>query len=222
MQDYPPSQAAPGRGEHVVDGPRRASAAGQAPQPQWAPLGAVPAQYQPSVRPAPTAKRRRRWTWPLPVLGVVLGGALVLFVLCTALVGAGFSEMDDARQGVRAQFRETVTDTSGIGLTVTDPRTYYVDDESVVGPDEQAYEIVVTVVNGTQNPIASSLISVHARVDTAPADSIDLGRLTAQDIAPGQQLTIPFQFKVQDGPSGPLQIAVEYADNDPVIFTGSL
>ncbi len=222
MQDYPPSQAAPGRGEHVVYGPQRASAAGQAPQPQWAPLGAVPAQYQPSVRPAPTAKRRRRWTWPLPVLGVVLGGALVLFVLCTALVGAGFSEMDDARQGVRAQFRETVTDTSGIGLTVTDPRTYYVDDESVVGPDEQAYEIVVTVVNGTQNPIASSLISVHARVDTAPADSIDLGRLTAQDIAPGQQLTIPFQFKVQDGPSGPLQIAVEYADNDPVIFTGSL
>ena len=91
-----------------------------------------------------------------------------------------------------------------------------------MGPDEQAYEIVVTVVNGTQNPIASSLIRVHARVDTAPADSIDLGRLTAQDIAPGQQLTIPFQFKVQDGPSGPLQIAVEYADNDPVIFTGSL
>ena len=59
-------------------------------------------------------------------------------------------------------------------------------------------------------------------VDTAPADSIDLGRPTAQDIAPGQQSTIPFRFKVQDGPSGPLQIAVECADNDLVIFTGSL
>jgi hypothetical protein len=130
--------------------------------------------------------------------------------------------MDDARQGVRAQFGETVTDTSGIGLTVTNPRAYYVDEESVVGPDEQAYEIVVTAVNRTQNPIASSLISVHAMVDTAPADSIDVGRPTAQDIAPGQRLTIPFRFKVQDGPSGPMQIAVEYADNDPVIFTGSL
>ena len=100
-------------------------------------------------------------------------------------VSAGFSEMDEARQGVRVQFGETVTDTSGIGLTVTDPRAYYVDEEAVVGPDEQAYEIVVTVVNGTHNPVASSLIGVHARVDTAPADSIDLGRLTAQDIAPG-------------------------------------
>jgi len=219
MQNCPPSPPEPGRGQH---GPRRPSAAGQAPEPQWAPLGAVPAQYQPSVRPAPTAERRRRWTWPLPVLSVVLGSALVLFVVCTALVGAGFSEMDDARQGVRAQFGETVTDTSGIGLTVTNPRAYYVDEESVVGPDEQAYEIVVTAVNRTQNPIASSLISVHAMVDTAPADSIDVGRPTAQDIAPGQRLTIPFRFKVQDGPSGPMQIAVEYADNDPVIFTGSL
>ena len=222
MQNFPPSQPEPGRGQHLGYGPRRPSAAGQAPEPQWAPLGAVPAQYQASVRPTPAAERRRRWTWPLPVLSVVLGSALVLFVVCTALVGAGFSEMDDARQGVRVQFGETVTDTSGIGLTVTDPRAYYVDEESVVGPDEQAYEIVATVVNGTQKPIASSLIRVHAMVDTAPADSIDVGRLTTRDIAPGQRLTIPFRLKVQDGPSGPLQIAVEYADHDPVIFTGSL
>ena len=91
-----------------------------------------------------------------------------------------------------------------------------------MGPDERAYEVVVTVVNGSQKPIASSLVGVRAMVDTAPADSIDFGRPTAQDIAPGQQLTVPFWFKVQDGPSGPLQIAVAYADNDPVIFTGSL
>ena len=222
MQNCPPSRPEPGRGQHLGYGSWRPAAAGQAPEPQWAPLGAVPAQYQASVRPAPTAERRRRWTWPLTVLSVVLGGVLMLFGVCTALVGAGFGEMDDARQGVRAQFGETVTHTSGIGLTVTDPRTYYVGEEAVVGPDEQAYEIVVTVVNRTQNPIAASLIRVHAMVDTAPADSIDAGRPTARDIAPGQQLTIPFWFKVQDGPSGPLQIAVEYVDNDPVIFTGSL
>ena len=125
MQDCPLSQPEPGRGRHVVDGPRRPSAAGQALAPQWAPLRAVPAQYQPSVRPASTAERRRRWTWPLPVLSVVLGGALVLFGVCTALVGAGFSEMDDARKGIGVRFGETVTDTSGIGLTVTDARTYY-------------------------------------------------------------------------------------------------
>ena len=222
MQDHPPSQLEPGRGQQVVDGPRCPSAAGQAPEPQWAPLGAVPAPYQPSVGPAPTAERRRRWSWPLPVLCVVLGGVLVLFGVCAALVGTGLREMDDARQGVRAQFGETVTDTSGIGLTVSNARTYYVDEESVVGPDEQAYEIAVTVSNGSQNPVASSLVGVRAMVDTAPADSIDLDRPTAQDIAPGQRLTIPFRFKVQDGPSGPMQIAVEYADNDPVIFTGSL
>jgi hypothetical protein len=59
-----------------------------------------------------------------------------------------------------------------------------VDTESVVGPDEQAFEIVVTVTNGTKNPIDSSLLSVSAAVDMAPADPIDLDGLSAQDIAP--------------------------------------
>jgi hypothetical protein len=146
----------------------------------------------------------------------------VLFVAGAALVGAGFSEVDASRQDGRVQFGETFTDPSGVRLTVTNPRTYYVDNEFVVGPDEQAFEVVVTVINGTTNPIDSSLITEHATVDTDPADPIDLDGLTAQDIAPGQQLTIPFRFKVQDGPSGPLQIAVEYADYEPVVFTGSL
>jgi hypothetical protein len=139
-----------------------------------------------------------------------------------ALAGAAFSETDDTRQGGRAQFGETFTDTSGVGLTVTNARTYYVDTQSVVGPHEQAFEIVVTVTNGTKNPIGSSLLTANATVDTAPADPISLDGLRAQDIAPGQQLTIPFRFKVQDGPPGPLQIAVEYAENQPVVFTGSL
>jgi hypothetical protein len=151
----------------------------------------------------------------------VLGSALVLFVVCTALAGAGFSEMGDTHQGV-VQFGETFTDTSGVGLIVTNPRTYYIDNESVVGPDEQAYEIVVTVINATKDPIGSSLVTVHATVDTAPADPVYLDGLTAQDIGPGQQLRIPFRFKVQDGPSGPLQIAVAYADNEPVVFSDTL
>jgi hypothetical protein len=217
MQKYPPSQSPPGRGQHSASGPQPRSAAGQAPEPQWAPPGAVPAQYQPAVRPAPTAVPKRR-TWLLRLGCVVLGSALVV---ATALVGPGFSGMGDTHQGGAVQFGGTFTDTSGVGLTVNNPRTYYVGSESVVGPDEQAYEIDVTVVNGTKNPIASSLITMHATVDTIPADPIHLG-LTAQDIAPGHQLTIPFRFKVQDGPSGPMQIAVAYTDSEPVVFTGSL
>ena len=166
-----------------------------------------------------------RWRWPhgvLCVLCVVCGGALVLVVVHIALAGAAFSEMGDTGQGGRAQFGERFTDTSGVGLTVTDARTYYVDNASVVGPDEQAFEIVVTVTNGTKNPIDSSLLTVNAAVDRAPADRIHRHGLSAQDIAPGQQLRIPFRFKVQDGPPGPLKIAVGYADNQPVMFTGSL
>jgi hypothetical protein len=214
MQNCPPSQPGPVRGRYSGYGPQPAYAPRQA-EPRWAPVGAVSAQYQPSVRPAAAAARRKRWRWPLRVLSVVLGSAPVLFVVCTALVGVGFSGMDDARQGGRVPFGETFTDTSGIGLTVTGPRTYYVDNESVVGPDEQGYEVLVTVVNGTNNPIGSSLVTVNAAVDTVPANPIYLAGLTAQEIAPGQQLAIPFRFKVQDGPSGPLQIAVEYADNQP-------
>jgi hypothetical protein len=217
-QNCPPSQPAPGRGQLSGYGRQRQRVALQAPEPRWAPLGAVPAQYQPSVPPAPTAAQKS-WTWR--ILGVVLSSALLLFV-CMALVGVGFVELDDARQGASVGFGETVTGRSGVGLTVTNPRTYYVDNESIVGPDEQAYEVVLTVVNGTTNPVGTSRITMSATVDTAPADPIYLGGLTTQDITPGQQLRIPFRFKVQDGPAGPLRIAVQDASNEPVVFTGSL
>jgi hypothetical protein len=223
MHDRPPSPA-PGPGQQSWQtGPQPRSAAREAPQPQWAPLGAVPTQYQPAVPLAPTTGAgRKRWRWPLGVLCAVCVGALVLVVVHIVLAGAAFSEIGDTRQGGRAQFGERYTDTSGAGLTVTDARTYYVDTESVVGSNEQAFEIVITVTNGTTNPIDSSLLTVNATVDRAPADPIDLDGLSAQDIAPGQQLRIPFRFTVQDGPPGPLQIAVGYADNQPVVFTGSI
>ena len=221
MQNCPPSQPAPGRGRDSGCGPQRQYAAVEVPEPQWVPVGAVPRQYQPSVPPAPAAAQKR-WSWPLLILCVVLGSAPVLFVVCTALVGAGSNEMDHASHGRSVPFGETFTYRSGVGLTVNNPRTYYVDHESIVGPDEQAFEVVVTVVNGTNNPIGSSLITMNATVDAAAADPIYLDGLTTQDIAPGQQLTMPFRFKVRDGPSGPLQIAVQDAHAERMVFTGSL
>ena len=105
-------------------------------------------------------------------------------------------------------------------MTVTSPRTYHVDNESVVGARRAGLR-GPGHVNGTNNPIGSSLVTVNAAVDTVAVDPIDLAGLTAQEIASGQQLTIPFRFKVQDGPSGPLQIAVKYAEDEPVMFTDS-
>jgi hypothetical protein len=54
----------------------------------------------------------------------VWGSALVLVVVHIALAGAVFSETGDTRQGGRAQVGERFTATSGVGLTVTEARTY--------------------------------------------------------------------------------------------------
>jgi hypothetical protein len=144
MQSCPPSQPAPERdGRQSGCGRRQWYAAVQVPEPRWAPRGAVP-----PVPPA--AQQRWGWRWPLVALGMVLGSALVLFVVSMGL-GAGFNEVDDAGRGGTVQIGATFTDESGLGLTVSNARMYYVDNESIVGPDEQAYEVVVTVVNGTTN-----------------------------------------------------------------------
>jgi hypothetical protein len=62
---------------------------------------------------------------------------------------------------------------------------------------------------------------VNATVDTVAADLIHVDGRTSRGIAPGQQLKIPFRFKVQDGVVGSLQIAVQYGGSEPVVFTGS-
>jgi hypothetical protein len=149
----------------------------------------------------------------VPVLG---------FVACTAILGAGVMAIDDARQGGTVKIGETFTYASGIALTVSQPKPFDANNALIVGSEEKAYEVVVTVTNGTENPVGSALIVSNATVNSTPAEAIYVDGLPTQDIAPGQQLAIPFRFKVDDATSGPLQIAVTDTFNKPVFFNGSL
>lgn len=180
--------------------------------------GYNPDPYNRHPRPAP----RRRRVWPWVLLGAVLVPILG-FVACTAMVGGAISAVDQARQGGTVAIGETYTYQGGLALSVAAPTPYDADNEFIVGPGEQGYEATVTVTNGTDAPIGAALVTINATVNNAPATQVfDEATLTTQDIAPGQTLQIPFRFKVAEGTTGVLQIAVAGALNEPVFFTGQL
>lgn len=168
----------------------------------------------------PAPKRRKVWPWVLP--GIVMVPVLG-FVACTALVGGAISAVDAARQGGTVAIGETFTYASGLSLTVAPPTPYEPENQFEVSSGEQAFETVVTVVNGTDKPVSATLISKNATVNGSPAQEVfGTATFATQDIAPGQKLVLPFRFKVENGTTGPLQIAVTDTFNEPVFFTGTL
>jgi hypothetical protein len=166
------------------------------------------------------AKKRKVWPW------VVLAAVLVPiigFAACTAVLGAGATAVDNARKGGTVAIGETFTYASGLALTVSEPKPYDPSNEFVVSPGNEAYEVTVTITNGTDNPVGAALISTNATVSGAPAAQVvDENFWPTQDIAVGQQLNAPFRFQVKEGTTGTLQIAVTDSFNEPVFFTGSL
>ena len=135
----------------------------------------------------------------------------------------GVAAVDQARQGGTIAIGETFTDQSGLALSVSAPAPYDAGNEFIVGADEQAYEVSVTIVNGTDRPVGAVLVTTNATVNSTPATQVfDESFLPTQDIAPGQQLVVPFRFKVPAGTTGPLQIAVTDTFNEPVFFTGKI
>lgn len=197
----------------------------QAPQayPQQ-PGGGYPphGQQQWGPPPAPPAPARRRRVWPWVLLGAVLVPILG-FVACTAMVGGAISAVDQQRQGGTVAIGETFTYASGLALTVALPVPYDAGNEFIIGADEQGYEAAVTITNGTDRAVDAVLISMNATVGNAPASQVfDDAFLPTQDIAPGQQLVVPFRFKVPQGTTGLLQIAVTDTFNEPVFFNAQL
>lgn len=180
-------------------------------------------QYPPQQDPrgyGPPPKRRRVWPWVLLAVFLV---PILGFAACTALVGGAISAVDQQRQGGTVQIGETFTYASGLSLTVSAPAPYDADNEFIIGEGEQGYEVSVTIVNGTAQPVGASLILTNATVNNAPATQVfDDSSFATQQIAPGQQLVVPFRFKVADGTTGALQVAVTDSFNEPVFFTGQL
>ena len=179
-----------------------------------------PPQQQGRRAPEPAPRRRRVWPWVLLAVFLV---PILGFAACTAMVGGAISAVDQARQGGTVAIGETYTYQGGLALSVAQPSPYNADNEFLVGAGQQGYEALVTVTNGTDAPVAASLVTMNATVNNAPAEQVfDESTFTTQDIAPGQALVIPFRFKVAEGTTGALQIAVAGALNEPVFFTGQL
>lgn len=184
--------------------------------------GPDPYYQQHHGRQAPPAPRRRRRVWPWVLLALVVVPILG-FVACTAMVGGAISAVDQAQQGGTVPIGQTFTYQSGLAIGTAAPTPHDAGNEFIVAAEEQAYEVLVTVTNGTPDPVGAALITTNATVNNMPAVQVfDGAAIPTQDIAPGQSLTIPFRFKVAQGTSGPLQIAVSGAFNEPVFFTGQL
>lgn len=188
------------------------------PQAPYDPYAQQP--YPQAHYAAPPPKRRRVWPWVLlaALLVPILG-----FVACTAVLGAGISAVDNARKGGTVAIGETFTYASGLAITVSAPQRYTPSNEFMVTRGNEAYEVTVTIHNGTPNPVGAVLISTNATVAGAPAQQVfDESFWPNQDIAPGQALNAPFRFQVKKGTTGSLQIAVTDSFNEPVFFTGQL
>lgn len=194
-------------------------------QPPYPPSGHPQQGYGPPQQhgypqQAPAPKRRKVWPWVL--LAVVLVPILG-FVACTAMVGGAVKAVDDARQGGTVQIGQTFTYAGGIGLSTSPLTAYQPSTPYILQRGEVAYETTVTVTNGSKDPIGAVTVTKSATVNGAPADELFDGQSFAtQDIAPGQQLAIPFRFTVKRGTAGPVQISVAAMFNEPVFFTGKL
>ena len=179
------------------------------------------------VLPAPTpqvvvVERKRRRIWPWVLLALVLIPVL-LFAACTALVGGAVKSVDDARKGGTVNIGQTFSYASGLALTVSAPEPFTESNPYIVSRDEAAYEVTVTIKNGTKDPVGAALITTNVTVNSTPAEQIfDGNSLPTQDIAVGQQLQEPIRFKVKKTTRGPLQVAVTDTFNEPVFFTGTL
>ncbi|MCE0763489.1 hypothetical protein LWC35_11325 [Pseudonocardia kujensis] len=208
------------------------------PQPygqQWAPpqqprpqqFGFTGSHQQPPQIPTqrraePTPpKKRKKWPW---IIGALILIPILGFAGCTALVGGAVKAVDDARQGGTVNLGETYTYASGIALSASAPKPHNPKNQFIVAKNEQGWESTVTITNGSTKPIGASLVTMSATANGAPTQQYwgDGNGLPTQQIAPGQSLAVPFQFKTPKGTKGSLQIAVAAELNEPVFFNGLL
>ena len=194
---------------------------GPPPRPQ----DRIPAQrgaHQTGVPAKRRAAPRRRSRWPIVLTCLVLVPLLGLGA-CIGLVGMGAKAIDDSRKGGTVALGQSFRYASGVELAVTEPRSYKAPNQFSVERGNVAFESTVTITNGTSRPMSATLVTMNATVAGAPAKQVlDGDVLHTQDIAPGQQLKVPFRFQVPKGTAGQLQISVQDTFNEPVFFTGNL
>jgi hypothetical protein len=179
-------------------------------------------QVDPYGLPQDRIPARRRSRWPIVLTCLVLVPLLGLGA-CIGLVGMGAKAIDDSRRGGTVALGQSFRYASGVELAVTEPRSYKAPNQFSVERGNVAFESTVTITNGTSRPMSAALVTMNATVAGAPAKQVlDGDVLHSQDIAPGQQLKVPFRFQTPKGSAGPLQISVQDTFNEPVFFTGNL
>lgn len=191
------------------------SANGRATTPGDAPSYPGATDLTLAMRPvAPQRRRRRRWPWLLAVV-VIAAAAVSGWVFLIAPARA------DQRSGNTAPMGSTFTFPSGLGVSVSDINPYTSTNPVVVPPGSTAYRGMLTVTNGTTGPVHTALMTVDVTTAAIRDDRIfENAPPPTQDIAPGQQLQIPFAFTIVKQASGPLRVTVTaLRDQAPVVFT---
>jgi hypothetical protein len=158
------------------------------------------------------SKRLRRQISRRVVVGIIAAPLLAFFM---------YQLVDAASR--RADVGETLTERSGVELTVTSPQTYTADGAPLVAAGEKLHQVVVAVNNPTDKVMSSSDFTITATVDGMAVEPVyPTSGPTEQLIEPNVQLNLPFLFKVKDGTTGPLQITVRSSDREPVYFNGTV
>ncbi|MBA3906404.1 MAG: hypothetical protein H0X35_06935 [Pseudonocardiales bacterium] len=109
---------------------------------------------------------------------------------------------------------------SGLTVMVSDVKSYTSTNPSIVASGDTAYRGMVTLTNGTANPVHAGAITIDVASGLHSDDRIFENAPPATgDIAPGQQLKAPFAFTVVKQASGPLRVTVTAVSNQPAVFT---
>lgn len=144
--------------------------------------------------------------------------AIVAFPLLALLVYF----LVDAGRGT-ADVGQTLTEKSGVELTVSTPQTYAVNDAPPVAAGEKLSHVIIAVNNPTDKVMSSSDFTITATVDDVAVEAVPPadGPIN-QLIEPNVQLNIPFVFKIKEGMHGRLQITVQSGDRTPMYFNGTV
>jgi hypothetical protein len=185
---------------------------GRGPTPWYSPLS--PTGGWPVLLPAVARQRRRRvWPWLLGVV-VILAAGVSGWVFWLAPMARAASSANAVPIGA------SYTYPSGLVVTVSDIASYSSTNPDVIAAGDTAYRGIVTLMNGTANPVDTALMTIDVATGQHSDDRIfENAPPPTQDIAPGQQLKVPFAFTVVKQASGPLKVTVTAVLNQPAVFT---
>ncbi len=166
--------------------------------------------------PAVAGDRRRRRVWPW---------LLAVVVLIAAGVGAWLywptQTAQDQQVAGTVPIGSSFTYPSGLVVTVSDISPYTSTNPSIVSSGDAAFRGTVTLVNGSSAPINSAVMTIDVATGAHSDDRIFENALPpTKDIAPGQQLAVPFAYTVVKQATGQLQVTVTAVPDHPAVFVG--